>query len=138
MSPKFIHAFMPAVSRTVRTFKEGKLRETVISARATVAWQSVSPTEIEIGLSWCHPNDQFSRHTGRQKALGRLVAGRLHNQPRLIVKDFHTQKDGKQMPSIEGVLAAINEAVPTIPNTPRWADQAFTVCTQALKLGGQA
>jgi hypothetical protein len=120
MNPKFIHAVLPSVSRTVTTVKEGKTKTVVIPARVTIAWVPFSDTEIEVGLSWCSPGDQFSRHVGRQKAQGRLIANKLHNQPRLEVKEFHTDKDGKQKMSIEGVLDAVNVGIHRF-SKPKWA-----------------
>lgn len=133
MSPKFIHAFLPTIFRTVRSVKEGETKTVVIPARVTIAWVPFSDTEIEVGIAWCSPEDQFSRRVGRQKAQGRLIAGRLHSYPRLTVNELHTGKDGNQKMSIEGILRAVNDAAAQLPNTPRWADEGL-VTSQPLKL----
>ena len=117
MKAKFIHAFFPAISRVTHPHQ----KTVTIPARVSIAWIPVSDTEIEVGMSWCHPEDNFARREARNRAQGKLVANRLHNEPRLTVKGFHTNKDGKQSMSVEGVLAAVNENIMSLPRSPRWA-----------------
>ncbi len=81
---------------TYNTFSHVKLGEgyATLAIRETT-YDDGKPTTLELGVSWCSPNDHFSRPKGRLVATGRLNSkrGYYHSVPRAPDVKLKAQAD---------------------------------------------